>query len=269
MHFASKIARQFGTGSTPFSSHRNERDSFILWVSGGMVTSSGCDDPAVRAKLEKRMRAPAIVSSLLMSMLLSGCFVSNVTAIPPQSAEDLGPELSYGMFVASEASDPDAAAESDVVRIVRGETPEYRMLIGDAVSSDITVVAPDSVYLRRLGERAGDPVYVVQMDLDRAEVGLQFDSATMGFKYLFYPVAIDGSGDGSVGFLTCPLRDSGNLARQYSVELVCAGGIATNTPRVVGEPDSEDLWKFLEAALAAELFDWEDERNESVMSWIQ
>jgi hypothetical protein len=198
---------------------------------------------------------------LSAALMLGGCFASNTPAISASAAEDVGQTLQYW---SRSGSNPKA----DRLRFVRLDDREYQLQL---VRPDQRTADPfaNGIFIRRLGARNSDAIYLIQFDLEHFDLDPDINPEAFGFRYLSYPVSIDGEGVGTVGTVSCDDQSAIDRAAAVGIEVGCRDLVDVIVP---------DLGTVQKDGLVAELlFDlqneglvtWEDETGTGVLDWIE
>jgi hypothetical protein len=199
------------------------------------------------------------LSAMILAALLGGCFAADVPAITEQTAEGVGARLEYRVY----SSDPEAGGSNEVITLVRRDGVEYQLQLSD---EDIgTDPFANGLFLRRLGSRGAAPVYLVQFDIQLFELDPDITPDEVGFKFMFYPVAIGRDGTGIAGTIRCDDETVLAKARTHGVEIGCVRLFADPTSRILNRPTEPELWRFLVDLLESDAFEWEDDRRRSFL----
>jgi hypothetical protein len=202
----------------------------------------------------------SVLIALMTPILLGGCYGTNVPVITALTADDVGPELEYRLYV------PDGIGIGGLgtMRFVRTGIREYDAFFlpgGDPIAR--------GVLLRQLTTRHGNPVYVAQAAAVPLFAGPDPTTDRPGFQYRFYIFMLDQDGTGIVALpfadddqkAVCDLGGLGSLARQQGFGIACdqEEGIV-----ITGVPTTAELWSVLHEAAASGLLRWEDTTGRSI-----
>lgn len=192
---------------------------------------------------------------VLVVTLTGGCFLGRDPVLT--EGEDVGPVLGWKVYFPG--PDPYAGVAVEFRRVGRNEYTAYYVSptkwSGQLFSKDGTAL------IRRAGDRAGAPIYLVQADMRvPGDTSFNDDSFAEGF------VAINADGVGVQAVFDCSNEAVVALAKGYGMELACnATGLPGNFS-VMRVPDGKaDALGFFAAARAAGLVVWEDEAGVSVL----
>lgn len=204
-------------------------------------------------------RALFVVSSLF---LLAGCLFSDVPAITEETAEDVGANFQYWVYSKRHVDDDGQREERDLIRFSRRSGKEYQLGLSNAAALGDTDPFANGMFIRKLGDRKGVPVYIVQFDFGRFELDPDFTPDEMGAQYAFYAVAVDSKGFGTAALIPC--EDDGviSLSREHGIVVNCTRESEGGVPYIGEGPESAQIWEFLEALLRNDLFQWEDTLDE-------